>query len=147
MNFKSLKLFGTGILFHASFLYFKREFRQFFKPKPRFSLIETPIQEMRNNDFYVSYYSRERKIPIAVEIILTKKSLKGDAKRKNSRFREDLRIPARFRSFLRDYWSKWALLGLNRGHMVGAGDISNSQEGKNSTFLLSNILPQDGDNN
>jgi DNA/RNA endonuclease G (NUC1) len=56
-----------------------------------------------NGDNYVSYYSREKKIPIAVEIVLTKDKCEGKADRKNSKFKEDKRILKPFRSILKDY--------------------------------------------
>lgn len=53
-------------------------------------------------------------------------------------FREDLELPSSIRSTLEDYASS----GYDRGHMCPAGDCNWDDEGRDETFLLSNICPQ-----
>ena len=115
--------------------------------RPKFSNIQSPIQVLDDSPHFKVMYDRSKRIPVAVEVLLTKSSVSGSATRKNSRFFEDKRVPFMFRSRLSDYWSQYAYLGVNRGHMVGAGDFRGDQSGMNKTFSLVNILPQDSDCN
>ncbi|KAI8805044.1 DNA/RNA non-specific endonuclease, partial [Cladochytrium replicatum] len=58
--------------------------------------------------------------------------------RKRSVFREDHKIPHTFRSRLEDYIKT----GYDRGHLVPAADVTESQKAIDETFLLTNICPQ-----
>lgn len=53
-------------------------------------------------------------------------------------YREDLELPAEIRSTLEDYASS----GYDRGHMCPGGDCNWDDEGRDETFLLSNMCPQ-----
>jgi len=53
-------------------------------------------------------------------------------------FREDLRVPEKFRSTLMDY----ALSGYDRGHLINSADRKRSRIINSETFLLSNMSPQ-----
>lgn len=53
-------------------------------------------------------------------------------------YREDIELPSTIRSTLEDYASS----GYDRGHMCPGGDCNWSDEGRDETFLLSNICPQ-----
>ncbi|XP_019635173.1 PREDICTED: nuclease EXOG, mitochondrial-like, partial [Branchiostoma belcheri] len=65
------------------------------------------------------------------------------ANRKHSKFRPDPDVDPMFTAHNEDYWKS----GWSRGHMAPAGDNKFSQEAMNDTFLLSNIVPQNLDNN
>ena len=53
-------------------------------------------------------------------------------------YREDQELPAEIRSTLEDYASS----GYDRGHMCPGGDCNWDDEGRDETFLLSNMCPQ-----
>jgi endonuclease G, mitochondrial len=53
-------------------------------------------------------------------------------------FREDLRIPEKFRSTLNDYKKS----GFDRGHLINSADRKGSKVINSETFLLSNMSPQ-----
>lgn len=53
-------------------------------------------------------------------------------------YREDLSLPEEYRSKLSDY----AYSGYDRGHMCPGGDCNWSEDGRDETFLLSNMCPQ-----
>ena len=53
-------------------------------------------------------------------------------------YREDLELPSDIRSTLDDYASS----GYDRGHMCPGGDCNWDDEGRDETFLLSNMCPQ-----
>ena len=53
-------------------------------------------------------------------------------------YREDTELVTEMRSMLQDYASS----GYDRGHMCPGGDCNWDDEGRNETFLLSNMCPQ-----
>lgn len=53
-------------------------------------------------------------------------------------YREDSELPSEIRSTLDDYASS----GYDRGHMCPGGDCNWDDEGRDETFLLSNMCPQ-----
>lgn len=53
-------------------------------------------------------------------------------------YREDLELPSSIRSTLEDYSSS----GYDRGHMCPGSDCNWDDEGRDETFLLSNMCPQ-----
>ncbi|GBG26684.1 Mitochondrial nuclease [Hondaea fermentalgiana] len=87
--------------------------------------------------FSVGYDQRLRMATWAYER-LTPASVEGEAKRKNV-FEEDARLASVFRARLQDYRGS----GMDRGHLVPAGDLRDSQAGMDASFMLSNIAPQD----
>lgn len=58
-------------------------------------------------------------------------------------YREDLELPSTIRSTLEDYASS----GYDRGHMCPGGDCNWDDEGRDETFLLSNMCPQNSNLN
>nr|KAJ3417841.1 nuclease [Polyrhizophydium stewartii] len=58
--------------------------------------------------------------------------------RANSKFVEEKSLPIMFRSRLADYVGT----GFDRGHLVPAADVRESQKAVDETFMLSNISPQ-----
>lgn len=53
-------------------------------------------------------------------------------------YREDMDLPFEIRSTLKDYASS----GYDKGHLCPGGDCNWSDEGRDETFLLSNMCPQ-----
>ena len=58
-------------------------------------------------------------------------------------YREDPDLPAEIRSTLEDYASS----GYDRGHMCPGGDCNWDDEGRDETFLFSNMCPQNPNQN
>jgi len=94
---------------------------------------------------HVLLYDQVRKIPRWVAETLTEHNLKGDADRRRSNFTPDPNIPKMFRAGNEDF--RAAGRGWSRGHMAPAGNMKQNQDAMDQTFLLSNILPQDYENN
>jgi len=92
---------------------------------------------------HVLCYDRQRRIPLWVAEHVTKDNLKGNAHRKHSKFAPDPSVPVIFSAQNDDYHKS----GWSRGHMAPAGDNKYDQEAMSATFYLSNILPQNVDNN
>ena len=86
-----------------------------------------------------------RKVPIWVLEHYTNKTL-GKAQgvsRKDVPFVKDEALPAIFQSTNRDYHKS----GYSRGHMAAAAAHKQTQQHMNDTFYLSNMVPQDFENN
>jgi len=92
---------------------------------------------------HIVCYDRQRRIPLWVAEHVTKENLQGSANRKHSKFLPDPAVPIIFSAQNNDYHKS----GWSRGHMAPAGDNKYDQEAMSATFLLSNILPQNIDNN
>lgn len=92
---------------------------------------------------HVLCYDRQRRIPLWVAEHVTKENLKGSASRKHSKFLPDPAVPVMFSAHNQDYHKS----GWSRGHMAPAGDNKYDQEAMSATFFLSNIVPQNVDNN
>uniref|UniRef100_A0A9L0JND2 Nuclease EXOG, mitochondrial n=3 Tax=Equus TaxID=9789 RepID=A0A9L0JND2_EQUAS len=67
----------------------------------------------------------------------------GDADRKHCKFKPDPNIPPTFSALNEDYVGS----GWSRGHMAPAGNNKFSSKAMAETFYLSNIVPQNFDNN
>jgi len=65
------------------------------------------------------------------------------ASRKGVNFGPDPQVALRFASHNKDYWGS----GWSRGHMAPAGNNKHCQASMGDTFYLTNIVPQDLDNN
>ncbi|XP_065177522.1 nuclease EXOG, mitochondrial-like [Sycon ciliatum] len=91
------------------------------------------------------HYSNEKRTPRWVAEHLTKTNLLKveGVNRKHSSFAADRDILEQFRPAPDEYYKT----GWSRGHMAPAADCRSSQSAMNQTFLLSNIVPQDRDNN
>ena len=93
---------------------------------------------------HVLEYDSARKVPKWVAEHLTRDNVtQNQANRKGVKFDRDPTIPAMFSSDNTDYWGS----GWSRGHMAPAGDNKHCQESMKDTFYLTNIVPQDLDNN
>lgn len=102
-----------------------------------------PIHDIERHQEFVSVYDRRTRNPSFVVEHITAESLqKGptNGDRKNSYFKEDEAVPAKFRALLQDYYRS----GYDRGHQAPAADAKFSQEAMNETFMLTNMSPQVG---
>ncbi|KAI8987825.1 hypothetical protein BDF20DRAFT_904734 [Mycotypha africana] len=102
-----------------------------------------PVNDIVYRSAYVTSYNRRDRNPNWVAEHLTAAKLKRgeDVDRSKSTFKEDEHIPAKFRAKLSDYFRS----GFDRGHMVPAADVKNSQVSMDETFYLTNIAPQVGE--
>lgn len=86
-----------------------------------------------------SYFFRQAKWALEIinplERLLDKKFSDGE---RQDNFREDQRIPWRFRSSLGAYRGS----GFDRGHLVGSANLRETNLQNSETFLLSNMSPQ-----
>lgn len=86
-----------------------------------------------------SYYFRQAKWVLEIinplRRLLDKEFADGD---RLDNFREDWRIPWRFRASLGAYVGS----GYDRGHLVGSANLNETQIQNSETFLLSNMSPQ-----
>lgn len=97
---------------------------------------QVPEQILQRAGYTVSYNS-ERRVPNWVAWHLTAAHLKGDTKRSESAFHEDVDVPEP-RAVDADYVRS----GYDRGHMCPAGDNKWSQKAMEQSFLFTNICPQ-----
>ena len=99
---------------------------------------DTLSSEIINRICYTVSYNKYTRQPNWVMWQLTANHV---MKRKDgvwNEYREDLSIHEKYRACLIDY----ANSGYDRGHMCPGGDCNWSDEGRNETFLLSNMCPQ-----
>lgn len=101
-----------------------------------------PVSDIVYRNAYVTSFNRRDRNPNWVAEHLTAAKLKrgDDVDRQKSTFKEDDSIPPQFRAKLADYFRS----GFDRGHMVPAADVKNSQVSMDETFYLTNISPQVG---
>ncbi|KAM5232017.1 nuclease EXOG, mitochondrial isoform 1-T1 [Hipposideros larvatus] len=88
-------------------------------------------------------YDQSKRVPRWVLEHISKSKILGDADRKHCKFKPDPNIPPNFSAFNKDYIGS----GWSRGHMAPAGDNKFSSKAMAETFYLSNIVPQNFDNN
>jgi endonuclease G len=102
-----------------------------------------PVNDLVYRNAYITSYNRRDRNPNWVAEHLTVAKLKrgDDVDRQKSTFKEDDSIPLQFRAKLNDYFRS----GFDRGHLVPAADVKNSQVNMNETFYLTNISPQVGE--
>lgn len=96
------------------------------------------------NQGYGVIHSGLTRTPIVGGEHLTRERLEqGRGLPRVNSFHPDYRLPAIERSELKDY----ARTGYDRGHLVSPSADAFSTESQDETFLLSNMIPQDPDNN
>nr|XP_004662053.2 nuclease EXOG, mitochondrial [Jaculus jaculus] len=88
-------------------------------------------------------YDQAKRVPRWVLEHISKNKIIGDANRKHCKFKPDPSIPPPFSALNEDY----AGSGWSRGHMAPAGNNKFSSKAMAETFYLSNIVPQNFDNN
>ncbi|XP_060103980.1 nuclease EXOG, mitochondrial [Heteronotia binoei] len=92
---------------------------------------------------HVLSYDQAKRIPRWVIEHISKHKTVGNADRKHCKFRPDPSIPPLFSAMNEDYIGS----GWSRGHMAPAGDNKYSPKAMAETFYLSNIVPQNYENN
>ncbi|XP_076146627.1 nuclease EXOG, mitochondrial [Alosa pseudoharengus] len=88
-------------------------------------------------------YDQVNRTPRWVAEHLSNTKLRGQADRKHCRFKPDPTIAEAFTAHNDDYLGS----GWSRGHMAPAGDNKASTQSMAETFYLSNIVPQNYENN
>lgn len=117
---------------------------------PQFSFEGAPISSITKNDDYLCkqnyaiHYREDTKTPEYVVEHPTKDAVSGPAKRKDN-FRPDPDVPKAGSATLADYSSEGST--YDRGHMVPAGDNTQSVAIMSESFFLTNMVPQVGNNN
>ncbi|KAL2085247.1 hypothetical protein ACEWY4_018567 [Coilia grayii] len=99
--------------------------------------------EMRYYANHTLSYDQAKRIPRWVAENLSKAKLQGVADRKHCKFKPDPGIPEAFTAHNEDYLRS----GWSRGHMAPAGDNKACAQSMAETFYLSNIVPQNYENN
>jgi len=93
---------------------------------------------------HVVQYDSSRRVPRWVAEHLTGEHFSQEvANRKGLQFSPDPNIPQGWTSDNSDYWGS----GWSRGHMAPAGNNKHCPESMRQTFYLTNVVPQDIDNN
>ncbi|XP_006003439.1 nuclease EXOG, mitochondrial isoform X1 [Latimeria chalumnae] len=99
--------------------------------------------EVRYYSNHMLSYDQAKRVPRWVMEHLSKDKILGAANRKHCKFKPDPSIPVLFTATNRDYLGS----GWSRGHMSPAGDNKFSMQAMAETFYLSNIVPQNYENN
>lgn len=89
--------------------------------------------------YFVVCHSPSTKVPVWVGYELTPQDLAIKSAERKNNFRPDPSLKRGERAELSDY----AKSGYARGHMAPAADFTRSAEAMSTTFLLSNMVPQD----
>ena len=92
---------------------------------------------------YAGMYDPLTKAPRWSAERLDKTKIEGVANRKGVNFTEDPQIPSSANLRLDDFTRS----GMDRGHLIPASDLKYSQEAMNQTFLLTNIVAQNSNQN
>jgi endonuclease G len=107
------------------------------RPESRYG-IPTSDLLLFNRQYVVGYSYLFRQPRWAMQIIDEDTMDMEDDFDRLDNFREDLRIPEKFRSTLADYKGS----GFDRGHLINSADRKGSKIINSETFLLSNMTPQ-----
>ncbi|CAG2223449.1 EXOG [Mytilus edulis] len=99
--------------------------------------------DIRVYDNHILSYDQAKKTPVWVAEYITKRNIDGPADRRKIKFKSDPNVQTEFSAENSDYLGS----GWSRGHMAPAGDNKHSQEAMKQSFYLSNILPQNLENN
>jgi endonuclease G len=108
---------------------------------PISSLLESDVQYLCKLNYALQYNNKTKTASYVLEYV-TKESITGTAKRKDD-FRPDPAIPKQNQSLLSDY----AGHPYDRGHLSPAGDNTKSAAVMSESFFLSNMVPQNQNNN
>jgi len=112
------------------------------RPESRYG-IPTSDLLLFNRQYVVGYSYLFRQPRWAMQMIDESTMPMEDNFDRLDNFREDLRIPEKFRSSLGDYKGS----GFDRGHLINSTDRKGSRIINSETFLLSNMSPQKPDFN
>jgi endonuclease G, mitochondrial len=104
--------------------------------------VSAKTRELCNSGYAVGHSGQTRTPLWAAERITRERLEAGRGLPRANDFRPDDRLPASERAELRDY----ARSGYDRGHQVPAADSASAAE-QTQSFLLSNMIPQNANNN
>ncbi len=104
--------------------------------------VSAKTRELCNSGYAVGHSGQTRTALWAAERITRERLEAGRGLPRANDFRPDDRLPASERAELSDF----ARSGLDRGHLVSAADSASPLE-QHESFLLSNMVGQDPDNN
>ncbi len=90
-----------------------------------------------NHKYFILGYNTKHKQPSWVAWLLTKDMVENKVVKRSNNFREDDSLPC-CQSFPSDYNKS----GYDKGHMCPSGDRTFSKQANSTTFLMSNICPQ-----
>ena len=107
------------------------------RPESRYG-IPTADQMLFNRHYIVGYSYLFRQPRWAMQVIDDNTMHSDEGFDRLDNFREDMRIPEKFRSTLDDYEGS----GFDRGHLINSADRKGSKVINSETFLLSNMSPQ-----
>ena len=113
------------------------------KPVRRYG---APVSHLSSHTYaaHTLTYDRSKRIPMWVAEVISRDMVNSNiANRKHSRFRPDPDVLPCHSAANEDYRGS----GWSRGHMAPAGNYKTCQKSMDDTFYLTNILPQDIDNN
>ena len=91
---------------------------------------------------YACLHNDQRKTPMWVSYYITSQDLKKSVPRKDS-FKADPNLKSGFRAEPSDYEKS----GFDRGHMAPCEDMSRDSKTMEESFYLSNMVPQNPNNN
>ena len=91
---------------------------------------------------YACLYGDKQKTPLWVEYCITPANLEKSVSREDA-FQADPNLVPGHRAELSDYKGS----GFDRGHMAPCEDMSRDRETENESFYLSNMVPQNPNNN
>jgi nuclease EXOG len=123
----------------------KRNRQEYYEANERFLKYGLPESNVSFHSYHSHCleYDRARKIPVWVLEKLSSKNTTNIADRIHSTFQADPEVPCQFSAANSDYlYSGW-----DRGHMACAGNYKYDQKSMDDTFYLTNIIPQEPDNN
>lgn len=107
------------------------------------SKLAVETRELCNQGYGVIHSGVTRTPVVGGELLTRERLEQGRGLPRTNSFRPDFRLATKERAELSDY----ARSGYDRGHLVSPSADSFSSESQEETFLLSNMIPQDPDNN
>jgi len=107
------------------------------RPESRYGMPTSDLM-LFNRQYIVGYSYLFRQPRWAMQVIDENTMHMEDDFDRLDNFREDMRIPEKFRSTLEDYKGS----GFDRGHLINSADRKGSKIINSETFLLSNMSPQ-----
>ncbi|WP_348518088.1 DNA/RNA non-specific endonuclease [Campylobacter sp. CCS1377] len=111
-----------------------------YKPSEEFAKYFTKqnCSQVLDKFYYINCYDYGYKGTKAVAYKLEAENLKGEQIKKRPRFEDDTNIPKKYRTT----WSDYKNSGYDRGHTLSNASMRKTAQAQRSTFLMSNITPQ-----
>lgn len=111
-----------------------------YKPSEDFAKYFTKqnCSQVLDKFYYLNCYDYNYKGTRAVAYRLEADNLKGEQIKKRPRFEDDTNIPKKYRTT----WSDYKNSGYDRGHTLSNASMRKTTQAQRSTFLMSNITPQ-----